>query len=63
MEYLRKGDKCPCCGQPIQTDNPDDLYVLNQMKIWMDHRTGRINASEAYHRSAKLILEYSGMED
>ena len=62
MKILKKGDKCPCCGQEIQTEDPHRLYLLNQMRIWMDHRAGRITAREAQQQSTELILEYAGME-
>lgn len=29
MKQLRKGDPCPCCGQPIKTDDPDILRLLS----------------------------------
>lgn len=63
MQLLKKGDKCPCCGQPIVTDDPHRLYLLNQMRVWMDHRSGRISQNEAYRQSTELILRYSGLED
>lgn len=25
---LRRGDTCPCCGQTIETDDPDALKIL-----------------------------------
>lgn len=28
MGKLRKGDPCPCCGQPIKTNDPDALRLL-----------------------------------
>lgn len=29
MRYLKRGDPCPLCGQPIQTDSYEDLEVLS----------------------------------
>lgn len=29
LRKFRKGDPCPCCGQPIKTDNPEVLYMLS----------------------------------
>lgn len=29
MRKYKKGDPCPCCGQPIKTDNPEALYLLS----------------------------------
>lgn len=28
-EFLKPGDPCPCCGMPIETDDPDKLLALN----------------------------------
>lgn len=28
MIELKRGDPCPCCGQPIKTDDPDALRLL-----------------------------------
>lgn len=33
MKLLKTGDPCPCCGQPIQTREPDLLYLLS----WINH--------------------------
>ena len=30
-DQLRKGDVCPCCGKPIETDNPGVLNLLTQI--------------------------------
>jgi hypothetical protein len=29
MKKLKKSDPCPCCGQPIKTDNPVVLDLLS----------------------------------
>ena len=29
MKEYKKGDPCPCCGQPIQSDDPMVLYLLS----------------------------------
>ena len=29
MKLLKKGDPCPCCGQPIKTDDPERLMFLS----------------------------------
>lgn len=31
MKILQKGDTCPCCGFPIETDDPDKLLLLSVM--------------------------------
>ncbi len=28
-ELLKLGDPCPFCGQPIKTDDPESLMLLN----------------------------------
>ena len=38
-EILRPGDPCPCCGQPIKTDDPDMLMVLSWI-AWMKDGKG-----------------------
>lgn len=32
---LKTGDPCPCCGQPIKTDDPFLLQILTDIA---DHR-------------------------
>ena len=29
MEFLKTGDPCPCCGQPIKTKDKDTLLLLS----------------------------------
>ena len=29
MKLLKKGDPCPCCGNPIPTDDPELLKLIN----------------------------------
>ena len=29
MKILHRGDPCPCCGQPIQTEDPERLLFLS----------------------------------
>lgn len=29
MKMLQKGDKCPMCGRPIKTDDPNKLIVIS----------------------------------
>lgn len=29
MRVLKRGDPCPCCGQPIKTKDPDVLRLLS----------------------------------
>ncbi len=29
MKLLKQGDPCPCCGQPIKSDNRDVLLLLS----------------------------------
>lgn len=29
MRYLKRGDPCPLCGQPIQTDSYEELELLS----------------------------------
>ena len=31
MNRLKKGDPCPCCGQPIKTDDPEILQLLTEI--------------------------------
>ena len=32
IRRLRRGDPCPCCGQPIETDDPDVLALLTEIE-------------------------------
>lgn len=34
MRILKPGDTCPCCGMPIQTADPDALFVLSIIAAW-----------------------------
>lgn len=38
MKYLKPGDQCPCCGNPIKTSDPVKLYVLSFLADAMEHR-------------------------
>ena len=29
IKYLKPGDPCPICGQPIKTEDPEALFVLS----------------------------------
>ena len=29
---MKTGEPCPCCGQPIKTNDPDLLYLLGWIK-------------------------------
>lgn len=35
IKRYRKGDRCPCCGQPIQTDDPFTLGLISGMAALM----------------------------
>ena len=41
-KILKPGDPCPCCGQPIKTDDPDRLLALN----WLAYAMGKGAAHE-----------------
>lgn len=32
-QFLRSGDPCPCCGEPILTTDPLKLVLLSMLKI------------------------------
>ena len=34
MKMLRPGDPCPCCGQPIKSEDPSVLLLLS----WIQDR-------------------------
>lgn len=38
MKILKPGEPCPCCGNPIKTTDPDDLYVLSVLAVWAEKR-------------------------
>ena len=48
---LRTGDPCPCCGQPIQTTDPELLELLNW--IAMERRWPTIRDIRAIRERAK----------
>lgn len=37
---LKPGDPCPCCGQPIKTEDPDMLLVLSWI-AWLKGEESR----------------------
>ena len=37
LTKLRAGDRCPCCGQPITTSNPERLAILQHLADAMDY--------------------------
>lgn len=49
---LRTGDPCPCCGQPIKTDDPDILELLS-----------RIAADPLYRITVSRLLDDLDMEE
>ena len=36
MKMLKTGDKCPCCGQPIVTEDERLLLILSAMADMME---------------------------
>lgn len=48
MRTYKSGDPCPCCGQPIKTDNPEVLYLLS----WIGalHRIPAADEIKTIHR-------------
>ena len=38
MQILQPGDPCPCCGQPIKTDDPEKLWLLTVIAMQMEER-------------------------
>lgn len=55
MAMLKTGDPCPCCGEPIKTDDPFLLKILTDMA---EHRIALISLDEV-----RAILEGGGAVD
>lgn len=55
MRMLRQGDACPCCGQPIKTDDPAALHMLS----WIRH-TGRMPAVEEIEAIGRMYRNGEG---
>ena len=36
LTQLKPGDPCPICGQPIQTEDPEALFVLSALADLID---------------------------
>lgn len=36
MKMLKTGDKCPCCGQPIVTEDERVLLILSEIAEEME---------------------------
>lgn len=50
---LKPGDPCPCCGQPIKTNDPEILSLLTYIQeIGVNH--------EAYRRFVSAMGRGSG---
>lgn len=43
---LKPGDPCPCCGQPIITDDPGTLLLLSWL-AWLKGQKSRPEAGAA----------------
>ena len=39
MKMLQTGDKCPICGQPIKTTDPNKLILLSALAWWDEQKT------------------------
>ena len=39
MKMLQTGDKCPICGQPIKTTDPNKLLLLSALAWWDEQKT------------------------
>ena len=48
MKMLQKGDKCPMCGRPIKTDDPNKLIVLSSINWIMEQRGGGDVCEDGY---------------
>lgn len=65
MRKFKKGDPCPCCGQPIKTDNPEVLYLLSWIADM--RRIPAVEEIQTIHRiyiaKKKEALENAGDHD
>lgn len=52
---LKTGDPCPCCGQPIKTD---DTFLLKILTDMADHRIDLISIDKV-----RALVEKGGAED
>ena len=55
MAMLKTGDPCPCCGEPIKTDDPFLLKILTDIA---DHKIDLISLDEV-----RAIPEGGGTDD
>ena len=55
MAMLKTGDPCPCCGEPIKTDDPFLLKILTDIA---DHKIDLISLEKV-----RAILEGGGSAD
>lgn len=55
MAMLKTGDPCPCCGEPIKTDDPFLLEILTDIA---EHKIDLISLDEV-----RAILEGGGTPD
>lgn len=48
VRKFKRGDPCPCCGQPIKSNNPEVLYLLG----WISdmRRIPAVEEIESIHR-------------
>lgn len=45
MRYLKRGDPCPLCGQPIRTDSYEELELLSCI-AWVKEYLSTVDLGE-----------------
>lgn len=62
MRYLKRGDPCPLCGQPIQTDSYEELELLSCI-AWVKEYLSIVDLGECSYARGICSSGTVGEED
>lgn len=62
MRYLKRGDPCPLCGQPIQTDSYEELELLSCI-AWVKEYLSIVDLGECSYARGICGGDTRGEED
>lgn len=62
MRYLKRGDPCPLCGQPIQTSSYEELELLSCI-AWVKEYLSIVDLGECSYARGICSGDQGGEED
>ena len=62
MRYLKRGDPCPLCGQPIQTSSYEELELLSCI-AWVKEYLSIVDLGECSYARGICSGDPDGEED